>query len=508
MDALDGYRRSSSIPTEAVLRVAVWCALLVVLSFTSADPDLWGHIRFGQDILRDGNLHQVDTYSFASDRPWVNHEWGAEVLAALAFNIAGNAGLVVMKLLILAPILLLLDTELRREGITSSFSRDLACGAAIVVSLSQAHHVPPQLFSLLLFSLLLLCLLNARRGSLRYLYVLPPMFAVWANLHGGWIVGGGVVALWTFVLLITNQQRLALSCMAAGALSLLATLATPYGPDLWRFLRETIGFSRPEILEWQPVYVTGWPFVVLWIMALLIMFGGVFLERRDNLRLERLAVGLALAAASFKVARLLAFFGLASVFLFAPAIAIAYQRRRAARERRANRVVRFGFVALGCAVAFFAIAVVRDNFRQLRLDTMSMPDPQAVTVLASQPTGQRVLVWFNWGEYAIWHLQPRMQVSIDGRRETVYSDRLQTRHFDFFYDRPGGATLPDDLAVDYIWIPRILPAAHRLHADSHWMTIYEGEQSVIFARAGSGSNDRTPRIVAAATTAPRFFPGP
>ena len=507
MDAVAGFRRWSAIPTEAVLRVAVWSALLVVLSFTSADPDLWGHVRFGLDILRDGDIRQVDTYSFASDRPWVNHEWGAEVLAALAFRIAGNAGLVVLKLLIVGPVLLLLDAQLRKEGVRSAFSRDLTAGAAIVMTLSQAHHVRPQLFSLLLFSILLTCLVNAGRGSLRYLYILPPMFAAWANLHGGWIVGGGVIALWTVFLLIQNEQRLALSCLAAGALSLLATLATPYGPSLWQFLHETIGFSRPEILEWQPVYVTGWPFVVLWAMALTVMMGGVFLEERGNLRLERLAVGVALAAASFKVARLLAFFGLASVFLFAPAIGRAYQRRRAARDRAPSRVVRFGFLVVGGAVGLFAIATVRNNFWQLRLDPMSMPEPQAVSLLGNQPTGTRVLVWFNWGEYAIWHLPPRMQVSIDGRRETVYSDTLQTRHFDFFFDRPGGATLPDDLAVDYIWIPRILPAAHRLRTDPHWMTIYEGDQSVIFARERSGPRNRPTRF-AAVTSAPRFFPGP
>ena len=68
--------RLKTVRTETVLRVAVWCAFLVVLSFTSADPDLWGHVRFGMDILRDGHTRHIDTYSFASDRPWVNHEWG------------------------------------------------------------------------------------------------------------------------------------------------------------------------------------------------------------------------------------------------------------------------------------------------------------------------------------------------------------------------------------------------------------------------------------------------
>ena len=59
---MDLLRRGlSSFSTEAILRVAVWSAFLVLVTFTSADPDLWGHVRFGADILRSGNIHQVDT---------------------------------------------------------------------------------------------------------------------------------------------------------------------------------------------------------------------------------------------------------------------------------------------------------------------------------------------------------------------------------------------------------------------------------------------------------------
>lgn len=501
-------RLSSAIPAEAVLRAAVWCAFLVILTFTSADPDLWGHVRFGTDILRNGNVHQVDTYSFASDRTWVNHEWGAEVLAAWTFGAAGNAGLVSLKLLIVGSVLFLLNAALRREGVYSGFVRDLTVGVAIVITLSQAHHVRPQLFSLLLFSALLACLLAVRRGAHGWLLLLPVLFAVWANLHGGWIVGGAVLALWTVALLATGERREAMLMIAAGALSLAATLVTPFGFGLWQFLRETVGLSRPEIIEWQPVYVTGWPFVGLWLISFAMTATGVLLGGRANVRVERLAVGLALAVASLKVARLLAFFGLASVFLFAPLIGQAYQRRRKARAFGSTPALRLGFVGVACAVGVFTIGIIYNNFWQLRLDAASLPEPDAVALLNDQPAGTRILVWFNWGEYAIWHLSPRMQVSIDGRRETVYSDNLQARHFDFYFDRPGGATLPNDLGADYIWIPRILPAARRLRTDSRWMAIYDGEQSVIFERAGLLPQARSHPIVVATATTPRFFPGP
>jgi hypothetical protein len=209
-----------------------------------------------------------------------------------------------------------------------------------------------------------------------------------------------------------------------------------------------------------------------------------------------------------KVARLLAFFGLASVFLFAPMICRAYERRRTARQFGTNPVVRVGFAGVAFAVGVFTFGIVSNNFSQLRLDAASLPEPEAVAMLNRQPAGKRVLVWFNWGEYAIWHLSPRMQVSIDGRRETVYSDALQTRHFDFYFDRPGGATLPTDLRADFIWVPRVLPAVRRLRTDGHWTAIYDGKQSVIFERAGLARPEPSTSVVAVAATTPRFFPGP
>jgi hypothetical protein len=494
--------------TETLLRAAVWSAFLVIVTFTSADPDLWGHVRFGTDILRNGHIHQVDTYSFASDRPWVNHEWGAEVLAAWAFDTMGNAGLVTLKLLIIGSVLLLLNSTLRNEGVRSGFARDFTAGIAIVITLSQAHHVRPQLFSLLFYSVLMACLLAVRRGTDRWLLVLPLLFAAWANLHGGWIVGGAVVVFWTAGLLISGERRQGFLLIATGAVSAAATLATPFGFGLWRFLRETVGFSRPEIIEWQPVYSTGWPFVALWLIAFIIMTLGVVLGGREKLRVERLVVGLALAAASLRVARLLAFFGLASVFLFAPLICEAYQRRRAARQFGSSPLLRVGFAGVAFAIGVFTIGIVYNNFWQVRLDAASLPEPEAVALLNQQPAGKRILVWFNWGEYAIWHLSPRMQVSIDGRRETVYSDTVQTRHFDFYFDRRGGATLPDDLRADYIWVPRILPAVRRLRSDSRWTPIYEGEQSVIFERSGLSPHRPSTSVAATSPTGARFFPGP
>ena len=53
-------------------------------------------------------------------------------------------------------------------------------------------------------------------------------------------------------------------------------------------------------------------------------------------------------------------------------------------------------------------------------------------VEAAQLQG-RLVVWFDWGEYAIWHFAPALRVSIDGRRETVYTDQVMQKHLNFYY---------------------------------------------------------------------------
>jgi hypothetical protein len=85
---------------------------------------------------------------------------------------------------------------------------------------------------------------------------------------------------------------------------------------------------------------------------------------------------------------------------------------------------------------------------------------------------------------------------------------VATRHFDFYFDRHDGATLPRDLRADYIWIPRTLPAVPRLRTDTSWTLIYEGDQSVIFERSDLTPRSQPASGVTSATPSPRFFPGP
>ena len=64
-----------------------------------------------------------------------------------------------------------------------------------------------------------------------------------------------------------------------------------------------------------------------------------------------------------------------------------------------------------------------------------------------------MVTWFNWGEYAIWHLGPDVKVSVDGRRETIYSMATLAHQYAIAAGRPEGFDALSRMRPEYVWLP-------------------------------------------------------
>jgi uncharacterized membrane protein YidH (DUF202 family) len=221
---------------------------------------------------------------------------------------------------------------------------------------------------------------------------------------------------------------------------------------------------------------------------------------------ERIVSLAGLAAASFMVMRLQAFLAVGTVMLAGPAVGRWYQRARRTRDIATERLLPPRLALATWCVTGVALVVTALNVTHLFVNRQLMPTAGSVAFLNTQPAG-RVVVWFDWGEYAIWHLAPRMRVSIDGRRETTYSAHVQDQHLRFYFDADGGAALPAALSADYVWIPPWLPAAPRLDADG-WRRVYEDRDAVVFVPNDSPLRQRSLVLAAAMAVGTDTFPGP
>jgi hypothetical protein len=117
-----------------------------------------------------------------------------------------------------------------------------------------------------------------------------------------------------------------------------------------------------------------------------------------------------------------------------------------------------------------------------------------------------MVTFFDWGQYAIWHKPDDLRVSMDGRRETIYSERSVGLHLDMYLAKHDGLAYLDGLQADYVWVPNELPLAGGLIKSSEWAPVYRGARSIIFSRA-SLVPAGTP-VQEGALPRCRCFPGP
>jgi hypothetical protein len=131
-----------------------------------------------------------------------------------------------------------------------------------------------------------------------------------------------------------------------------------------------------------------------------------------------------------------------------------------------------------------------------------VPEADAGRFIQQNRLKGTMLTWFDWGEYAIWHFGPDLQVSMDGRRETVYREATIQAHRRFYAADQTALSYLRALNPDYVWLPKRLPVSDKL-AEMGWTPVFSGPVSVVFARAGAGPFQH----VGNSAGAMRCFPG-
>jgi hypothetical protein len=115
---------------------------------------------------------------------------------------------------------------------------------------------------------------------------------------------------------------------------------------------------------------------------------------------------------------------------------------------------------------------------------------RAVALLKASGVSGNLAVEFNWGEYALWHLGPALRVSMDGRRETVYSREVYREAMRFL----EGVGAWDDLLkrpeTDLVLVGRAVPTFNLLRLSPGWRLVYEDDLAGIFARQDSALGAR------------------
>lgn len=224
-------------------------ALAAVLSV----GDLAYQIRAGDLMLETGSVLRTDPFSLtAAGRPWLNLQWGSQIVFAAAHGIGGWSALIVLRSVLFGVIFFLIFATCRAAGASRRVAALLTLASLLLAStIGSSFGLRPQLLALPLFAASLWVVVGRRRRP-GLLWIVPLLVAVWSNLHGSFFLGPLLVGLALIEDLV--ERKTARRTALVLGLSLVATVVHPFGLGAWRYV---IGLSTDDVItrfisEWQP----------------------------------------------------------------------------------------------------------------------------------------------------------------------------------------------------------------------------------------------------------------
>jgi hypothetical protein len=494
-------RRATSLLRYAPGLVAL--VIVIADSGQMTDTDLWGHIRFGQAVIAQHHLLLRDPYSYtAFGRRWSNHEWLTEVVMAAAYNILGVVGLKLWKLACVTATMLLLAMGLAETGAPPSVQLNIFALAA--VGMLPQMEFRPQLFTFAMIAATLAILARHNYSRAAPLWLLIPMMALWANVHGGFIMGLAVIVLYAATISIDDlmsgaglQRGSRLSAIAIAAF--VATMATPYGLETWSPVLHALRnpMTRIAVTDWQPLAFalmrqwrashTGVIYMLCGIAMMTAFVATFALEPRGG-DLPLVVIAAVMSVAAIVAVRNLPLAILACALPVARHSSLLFERRReraqaagAKVEPTPDRSATSPWIVLAVAVL---LAIYAGLFSPRLRNDKAYP-AGAVAFMRQHNLHGNILGDFGWGEYLIWHAAPASKIFIDGRYDTVYPYAIIEEYIRFYFDLSGARSVLVKYPHDLVLIPPKSQAYALMEGQTDWKLIYRDGDSALFVRKTS-----------------------
>ncbi len=470
-------------------------ASFAAVTSPEADPDFWWHVRIGEWMLQNG-LPRNDIFTYtASAHTWTDHEWLTEVLMAWIYTHGGMAAIsIAFGLITWTGLWLILRAARadRQPYILVGLGMALAVAAASPIWGPRA-----QMITFLFVCIELYWLRTYLEGRSRMINWLPLLVVLWVNLHGGFVIGFGFLAVaiaaegirWLLyrhdLAARAHVKRLAI----IGGVCLLAALVNPYGPAIYPWVLKTVGSPAQErlIVEWFSPDFHRNDLKVFEAMIMLVFAG--FTLRRPSL--YDFLLSLAVLALALQSVRNVALFVAATTPILINTWSAVWREQADRRGWRLGNIPQRPLLAgtTGLALAVIAAATagqVAGHLAQQRSLTRQEYPVAAADWMAAHPdqVGTRMFNQYGWGGYLAYRFypDPARRVFIFGEAELMGDDLLQ-RYQDVAALRAGWVQTLDDYRVDYVVFNRDAALTDVLATEPGWKLAYEDSVADIYVRA-------------------------
>jgi hypothetical protein len=445
--------------------------------------DLGWHLAAG-DLIRDrGAVPFQDPWSFTlADKQWYNLSWLWDVIASVLFQYTGFGGLVLSVVACGAVIVGYLASLCLSRGasaIAVCISVFLAC------LLYPSFVTPPNIYlaaspntATMLFCVVFYgeCLRRTRW------FLLPPIMALWANLHGGFMIGFFVVGIFGGIALLRRDWANFRIYAFAGAGCLVAIFINPLGWHIYDGVTATLGnFVQANITEWQSYYQNMTIPGSIPGIAYILIFIALELRGRGSrpIPVESRLLSWLFLFLGFYQFRYLSFF-----FLFSTVPLALHIDRLLPTRRLNNSEIRKSLLAAGiigaCALPLTFMKV------EPALGLPEMISEQDAQYLRTHFSHARLLNHWNVGGLLIFRTQGTVPVFVDGRAATAYPDELLRDYFklvDWEIDETAWNTVLEKYRIDAVlWVKAHQQLRRFLVDKKGWKEEYVGKYESIYVR--------------------------
>ncbi len=461
---------------------AAYLIFLSIGEILLRDSDTLWQIRIGQWIVENGAMPYTDVHTFTRfGEPWMSSSWLSQVLYALSHAWLGWTGPVILTSLAIgatvAIFMYLLDEHV--DPARSVFLVTLA------VLISATHFLArPHMLAFPFMVAFLGGLMAAADRRTAPSWLLLPVLAIWANLHGGFVLGLaligqiGLEALWTSE--AKDRVTLAVRWALFGLAALAACCCTPYGWDTVAGASKILSLGKllTLIWEWMPTNFGTWTFFEYSLLGLI----GLAFLRGLKLSVPRIILVLGLIDMALAHARNQEIFAFIVPLVlakpFAEQLGTLLTGTAPAREGRPRPHLVI-LAALAITVAGWtstrALVAHHPPFRFMTSQT-----PVAAVDALQKRQAQRIFSTSPFGGYLV---SRDIKAFIDGRAE-LYGEQFVIDYFDAVTAKDVDILLRifDTYRIDATLLTPGLPATKVMDHLAGWKRLYADDIAVVHVR--------------------------
>ena len=356
--------------------------------------------------------------------------------------------------------------------------------------------VRAQIFTYFFFALSLYLLETARiTKQWKLLWCMIPIQILWCNLHGGFLVGLGLIGFYIIGEALSRKPFIPFAFVLV--FSSLATLINPYGIEYWTFFIRSLPMPRPELVEWFSVYAAYkygmlGNFAFIYIIFTIIFLLLLLLWRKPRELTPYIALGLTIFLGLKQQRHICFFLLLAGAYM--PVWLAAFLEVMKSEAVIQRTLKRIGWKTATLIGIFFALIMIVKITSQnpLSLTLPSQPNQDkkfssyyplgAINYIKERALSGNLLTEFSWGEYLMWALYPQCRVSLDGRYEQVYPESISKEYFDFIFYRGNWQGFLNKYPPDMILIQGSSKLYAALKKEPGWKQEYYDAGAALFLR--------------------------